>query len=202
MKQLFLRLRYGILTKNPVFIQMLGLCPALAATNTVKNAIGMGLAVLFVLTCSNLLVSLLRSLISPQIRLIAYMIIIAGFVSIVDLLIQAYFHNLSASLGVFIPLIISNCMILGRADEYASKVNPVKALFDGLGMGLGFLIALISIASIREILGNGSFFGIHIPIFNGDFKPASIFLHAPGGFLVLAFVIAAVQKWSKKEAKR
>jgi len=202
MKQLFERLRYGILTKNPVFIQMLGLCPALAATNTVKNAIGMGLAVLFVLTCSNLLVSLLQNFISPQIRLISYMIIIAGFVSIVDLLIQAYFHNLSAALGVFIPLIISNCMILGRAEEYASKVKPMKALFDGLGMGLGFLIALIVIASLREILGNGSFLGIHIPLFSENFKPASIFLHAPGGFLALAFVIAAVQKWSKKEAKR
>ncbi len=146
----------GVFRENPVFAIALGLCPALAVTSTVWNAIGMGFGVIFVLVCSNVIISLLRNFIPDEVHIPAYIVVIASFVTIVELLMKAYLPSLAASLGIFIPLIVVNCVILGRAEAFASKNTPFDSLLDGLGMGLGFTIALIAIALVREVLGSGS----------------------------------------------
>ncbi|MBE6575385.1 MAG: electron transport complex subunit E [Ruminococcaceae bacterium] len=191
-KQYLRQLKEGILDNNPALIQLLGLCPTLAVTTSVNNAFGMGMAATAVLICSNLFISLLRKFIPKQVRIAAYIVIISGFVTAVELLMKAYLPELDRALGLFIPLIVVNCIILARAEAFASKNGPVASVVDGLSMGLGFTFALMLIASVREILGAGSFWGI--PLFGENFRPALIFIMPPGAFLTLGFILAGVQK--------
>ena len=187
MKALWERIYNGIIKENPAFILMLGMCPTLAVTTSAINGLGMGLSSLVVLAISNVVISLLRKVIPDEVRLPAFIVIVASFVTVVELLMEAYMESLYASLGIYIPLIVVNCIILGRAEAYASKNPPLLSLFDGLGMGLGFTIALVIIGSIRELLGAGSIFGIALP---GNYEPIAFFVRAPGAFLVLAIVVA------------
>lgn len=175
----------GLWKENPVFVMMLGLCPVLAVTNTAMNALAMGLATTFVLICSGLLVSLLRKVIPKQVRIASYIIIIATFVTMADYLIQAISLELYQALGAFIQLIVVNCIILGRAEAYASKNPPLPAIINGAGMGLGFTFALLCLGVVREILGSGTLFGW--ALMPEAFQPWSIFVLPPGGFFVLAF---------------
>lgn len=190
----------GLFTDNPVLIQLLGMCPTLATSTSLVNAIGMGLSATFVLVCSNVLISLLRKFIPQKIRIAAYIVIIAGFVTLVDMLLEAYFNSIYNALGVFIPLIVVNCIILARAESFASKNKVLPSLMDGVVMGLGFTFALSILGAIREILGSGSLLGFKL---FGGVAPLSVFALPAGGFLALGFVIAAVQFISnrKKEAK-
>ena len=188
----------GLLTKNPVTVQLLGMCSTLAITTSLFNGLGMGLAVTVILICSNVLISALRKVIPSQIRIAAYIVIIAGFVTIVDLLLQAYLQALSESLGVFIPLIVVNCIILGRAEAFASKNGVIASALDGLFQGFGYTVALVIVCVIRELLGSGTFGG---GILNGgegiriipEGFPAMQMVMPVGGFLVLGFVIAGSQ---------
>ncbi len=175
----------GLWRENPVFVMMLGLCPVLAVTNTAVNALSMGLATTFVLLCSGVLVSVLRNLIPKQVRIASYIIIIATFVTIVDYAIQAVSLDLYRALGAFIQLIVVNCIILGRAEAFASKNPVVSAFVNALGMGLGFTFALLCLGVVREVLGSGSLFGY--ALFGPDFQPWAVFVLPPGGFFVLAF---------------
>ena len=192
----------GLLTKNPVLVQLLGMCSTLAITTSLFNGIGMGLAVTAILICSNVLISALRNFIPSQIRIAAYITIIAGFVTIVDLVLQAFIPALSASLGVFIPLIVVNCIVLGRAEAFASKNSVAASAVDGLCQGIGYTVALIIVCVIRELLGKGTFGG---GILNGGEGirlipaqfPAMQMVMPVGGFLVLGFVIAGSQKLMK-----
>ena len=180
----------GFFKENPTLILVLGCCPTLAVTTSVTNALGMGAATTFVLLMSNMLISALKNVIPDKVRIPSYIVIIATFVSMIDLLIQGFLPSLSASLGVFIPLIVVNCIVLGRAEAFANKNTVFDSLLDGLGMGIGFTIALTLIGAIREILGSGSIMGF-------QFIPAEyhilIFVLAPGAFLVFGFVMAAVR---------
>ena len=187
MKAYWERIHNGIVKENPAFILMLGMCPTLAVTTSAINGLGMGLSSLVVLAISNVVISLLRKMIPDEVRLPAFIVIVASFVTVVELLMEAYMESLYAALGIYIPLIVVNCIILGRAEAYASKNPPLLSLFDGLGMGLGFTVALVIIGSIRELLGAGSIFGIALP---GNFEPIAFFVRAPGAFLVLAIVVA------------
>ncbi|MBE6606224.1 MAG: electron transport complex subunit E [Ruminococcaceae bacterium] len=182
----------GILKENPVFILILGTCPTLATTNNVIGAFGMGIAALAVLVCSNILISLLRKIIPDNVRIPCYIVIIAGFVTIVEMVVKAFFPALYEMLGVYLALITVNCIILGRAEMFASKNNVVRSALDGLGMGIGFTLALCAMATIREVLGAGSFAGIAIP-FMTDYK-IEFFIKAPGGMLVYGLLIALVYK--------
>lgn len=187
MKAYWERIYNGVVKENPAFILMLGMCPTLAVTTSAINGLGMGLSSLVVLAISNVVISLLRKVIPDEVRLPAYIVIVASFVTVVELLMEAYLESLYAALGIYIPLIVVNCIILGRAEAYASKNPPLLSLFDGLGMGLGFTVALVIVGSIRELLGAGSIFGIALP---GNFEPIAFFVRAPGAFLVLAVVVA------------
>ncbi|MFO7726125.1 MAG: electron transport complex subunit E [Oceanipulchritudo sp.] len=185
----------GLWRDNPVFVMLLGLCPVLAVTNTAMNALAMGIATTFVLLSSGVLVSLLRKLIPKQVRIASYIIIIATFVTIADYAIMAISLDLYNALGAFIQLIVANCIILGRAEAYASKNQVVNAFVNGLGMGLGFTFALLCLGVVREILGSGTLFGLSL--FGADFQPWAIFVLPPGGFFVLAFwlfLFAVVRK--------
>ncbi len=182
------RIKNGILTENPVLILMLGMCPTLAVTTSAINGLGMGVSTMLVLIFSNTIISALRNVIPDQVRLPAYIVITASLVTVVDLLMQAYTPSLYGALGIYIPLIVVNCIILGRAEAYASKVTPDMAAFDGLGMGLGFTIALTVIGLVREFIGAGTAFG-HT-VFPEGFEPVGIFVKAPGAFLVIGFIIA------------
>jgi len=173
----------GLWEENPVFVMLLGMCPVLAVTNSAINALAMGLATTFVLLCSSSLVSLLRKLIPKQVRIATYIVIIATFVTIVDYSIQAISLDLYNALGAFIQLIVVNCMILGRAEAYASKQRLGATVINGLGMGVGFTIALLCLGSVREILGAGSLFGF--PLFAENFQPWVVMILPPGGFFVL-----------------
>ena len=175
----------GLWRENPVFVMLLGLCPVLAVTNTAMNGLAMGLATTFVLVCSGVLVSLLRKLIPKQVRIASYIIIIATFVTIADYAIQAISLDLYRALGAFIQLIVVNCIILGRAEAYASKNKVPNAFINALGMGLGFTFALLCLGVVREVLGSGALFGV--ALFGPAFQPWSIFVLPPGGFFVLAF---------------
>lgn len=186
----------GLIKENPTFVLMLGMCPTLAVTTGVVNGIGMGLSTTAVLICSNLVISMLRKFIPNKIRIASYIVIVAGFVTIVEMLLKAYLPSLSESLGIYIPLIVVNCIILGRAEAFASKNDVVSSLFDGLGMGLGFTAALTLIASVREILGAGTFAGISL--FGDGFQPASIMILPPGAFLTLGILIAIINSISRK----
>ena len=201
----------GLLTKNPVTVQLLGMCSTLAITTSLFNGIGMGVAVTIILTCSNILISALRKVIPNQIRIAAYITIIAGFVTVVDLLLQAFIPALSESLGVFIPLIVVNCMVLGRAEAFASKNGVLAAAVDGLCQGIGYTVALVIVCVIRELLGSGTFGGgllgpggAGIQIIPQPF-PAMQLVMPVGGFLVLGFVIAGSQwlmKYIEKKNKK
>ena len=193
-------LKEGLLTKNPVTVQLLGMCSTLAITTSLFNGLGMGLAVTIILICSNVLISALRKVIPSQIRIAAYIVIIAGFVTIVDLLLQAYLQALSESLGVFIPLIVVNCIILARAEAFASKNPVLPSAVDGIAMGLGFTFALCVLGAIREVLGAGSLLGFRI--LPEAYPDMVIFILPAGAFLTLGFVIAAVQKISSIAARR
>lgn len=195
-----MQVKSGILDNNPVLVQLLGMCPTLATTTSVKNAVGMGIAATAVLICSNLFISLLRKFIPKQVRIAAYIVIISGFVTAVELLMKAYLPELDRALGLFIPLIVVNCIILARAEAFASKNGPAASIVDGFSMGLGFTVALVLIATVREILGTGCFCGI--PLFGEAFKPAIIFILPPGAFLTLGFIIAAVQKIANTRADK
>jgi electron transport complex protein RnfE len=173
----------GLWKENPVFVMMLGLCPVLAVTNTVENSLGMGAATLFVLVCSNALISALRNFIPKQIRITTYIVIIATFVTLVDYIIQAISLDLYNKLGAFIQLIVVNCLILGRAEAYASKNSFGKSVISALGMGLGFSLALVMLGGIRELLGAGQLLGIQV--FSTHFEPWVIMILPPGGFIVL-----------------
>ena len=186
----------GLIKENPTFVLMLGMCPTLAVTTGVINGIGMGLSTTAVLICSNIVISLLRKFIPGKIRIASYIVIVAGFVTVVEMLLKAYAPALSQSLGIYIPLIVVNCIILGRAEAFASKNGVVASAFDGLGMGIGFTVALSLIASVREILGAGTFAGIQV--FGDSFQPASIMILPPGAFLTLGILIAIINAVSKK----
>ena len=186
----------GIITNNPVLVQLIGMCPTLATSTSLENGLGMGLAATAVLICSNVMVSILRKIIPQKIRIASYVVIISGFVTAIEMLMKAYLPDLADSLGLFIPLIVVNCIILARAEAFASKNGPVESAVDGLSMGLGFTFALALLASVREILGNGTIYGI--PVFGDSFQPASIMIMPAGAFLVLGFIIAAFQKILKK----
>ena len=200
----------GLLTKNPVTVQLLGMCSTLAITTSLFNGIGMGLAVTIITICSNVLISALRKVIPNQIRIAAYITIIAGFVTVVDLLLQAFIPALSESLGVFIPLIVVNCMVLGRAEAFASKNGVLASAVDGLCQGIGYTVALVIVCIIRELLGSGTFGGgllgpggAGIQIIPQPF-PAMQLVMPVGGFLVLGFVIAgsqALMKYLEKKNK-
>ncbi len=191
MKGILKQLKEGILTNNPTFVQLIGMCPTLAVTTSLDNGIGMGLAATAVLICSNIVISLLRKVIPSKVRIACYVVIIAGFVTAVDLLLQAYVPALSESLGLFIPLIVVNCIILARAEAFASKNKVLPSAIDGLGMGLGFTCALSILSAIREILGNGTLLGYSL--FGASFEPAIIMILPTGGFLTLGTVIAVIQ---------
>ena len=189
MSTLLSNLKKGIIDENPTFVQVLGMCPTLAVTTSAFNGLGMGLSVPAVLMGSNLVISLLRKVIPDKIRIPAFVVVIATFVTVIDLLLQAFFYDtLYQSLGLFIPLIVVNCIILGRAEAFASKNPPVSSVFDGLGMGLGFTMALTILGIIRELLGAGTFFGLKIT--PASFQPAVIMIMAPGAFLVLGILLA------------
>lgn len=186
----------GIWKENPIFRLLLGLCPALAVTTGVEYAVGMGLSATFVLVCSNMVVSLLRNVIPEKTRLPCFIVVIATFVTIVDLALNAYFHDIHKNLGIFIPLIVVNCMILGRAEAFASKRKLFPSLVDGLGMGLGFTIGLVALATVREILGSGTFFGVAIA--GASFTPILLFVLPPGAFISLGFLLAGMNLIEKR----
>ncbi len=186
------RIWNGLYVENPVFCLVLGMCPTLAVTTSAQNAVGMGLSTTVILTLSNLLISLLRKIIPSRMRMPAYIVIIASFVTIVDFLMQGFTPALYDSLGIYIPLIVVNCIIMGRAEAYAGKMPPVNALFDGLGMGLGFTAALVLIGSVREIIGAGTWFNIKIT--PAAYTPVNIFVLAPGAFFVLALFVAVMNR--------
>ena len=199
--------REGLLTKNPVTVQLLGMCSTLAITTSLFNGIGMGLAVTIILICSNVLISALRKVIPSQIRIAAYIVIIAGFVTIVDLLLQAFLPDLAESLGVFIPLIVVNCIILGRAEAFASKNGVLASAVDGLCQGIGYTVALVIVCVIRELLGAGTFGGGLLNGGNGiriipEGYPAMQLVMPVGGFLTLGFVIAGSQWLMRKLENR
>ena len=189
----------GILKENPVFVLLLGLCPTLAVTVSVKNAIGMGLAATFVLVCSNVIVSLFGRFFPSKIRIPCFVVVIATFVTMVEMIMGAYLPELNAALGIFIPLIVVNCIILGRAEAFASRHGVWRSLLDGLGMGLGFGLALIIISTLREVIGSGTFLGITITnaySAQGYLQPIAAFVMAPGAFIVIALILGTLQ-WRK-----
>lgn len=188
----------GLIKENPVLVLILGTCPTLAVTTMASNGIGMGLAATFVLVCSNIVISLLKNIIPDKVRIPCYIVIIAGFVTLLSSLMEAFLPDLYESLGLFLQLIVVNCIILGRAEMFASKHGVAASALDGLGMGLGFTLALLIIGSIREILGSGTWFGITLTA--NLFAPISIFILAPGGFLVYGCVIALVNKLTNGKA--
>ncbi len=189
----------GLYKENPVFRLMLGLCPVLAVSTSVDNAIGMGAAATFVLVCSNTVISIIKKAVPDKIRIPIFIMVIATFVTIVQLVMAAFFPALNKALGIFIPLIVVNCIILGRAEAFASKNNLIFSIIDGLGMGIGFTLALSIIATFREILGNGTWLGN--PIFTDSFQPAIIMILAPGAFITIGYLIAFLNWIDNKRIK-
>ena len=198
MKAYWERIYNGVVKENPSFILMLGMCPTLAVTTSAMNGLGMGLSSLVVLAISNVVISLLRKVIPDEVRLPAYIVIVASFVTVVELLMQAYMQSLYAALGIYIPLIVVNCIILGRAEAFASKNPPMLSLFDGLGMGLGFTLAITLISSIRELFGAGTLFGVQV--MPESYLPMGILVKPAGGFIVLGLTLALVNKLLPKKA--
>ncbi len=192
MKVILERLYNGIIKENPTFVLMLGMCPTLAVTTSAVNGIGMGLSTCAVLMLSNLIISLLRRHIPDRVRMPAFIVVVASFVTVVDLLMQAYVRSIYGALGLYIPLIVVNCIILGRAESYASKNPPLASFADGLGMGLGFTGALTIIGALRELLGSGTLFGF--TVMPASYEPIAILVMAPGAFFVLAALTAIQNK--------
>ena len=188
------RILNGLLTENPTFILMLGMCPTLAVTTSLTNAVGMGVSTTAVLVICNLVISLVRKLIPDDVRLPAFIVIAASFVTVTEMVMKAYFVELNASLGVYIPLIVVNCIILGRAEAYASKNPPLAATMDGIGMGLGFTVGLILISFFRELFGAGTLFGKQV--MPAAFQPIGILVKAPGAFLVLGLLVLLMNVFS------
>ncbi len=194
------RLKCGIIIENPTFVQMLGMCPTMAVTTSAINGIGMGLTTTVILILSNMMISALRKVIPDKVRIPAYIVIVASFVTIVQFLLQGFVPSLYDSLGIYIPLIVVNCIILGRAESYASKYNVWLSMFDGIGMGLGFTIGLTSIGIFRELFGNGTVFGIRL--MPSSYEPMTILILAPGAFFVLACLVAVQNKVRIEKAKK
>jgi electron transport complex protein RnfE len=189
----------GLWKQNPVFVQVLGMCPTLAITNTVQNCVAMGLATLFVLVCSNALVSMVRRIVPKEVRIATYILLIATAVTVVDYLVKAISVPVYRALGPFIPLIVANCLILGRAEAFASK-NPVwAAILDGAGVGIGFTFGLSCIGAIREVLGAGTF--LNFPVFGANFEPWVLFQLPPGGFFTLAMWLAVSNFWKLRKRR-
>ncbi len=184
----------GIVKENPTFVLLLGMCPTLGTTSSALNGMGMGLATMFVLICSNVVISSIKNLVPDMVRIPVFVVVIASFVSLLQMLMQAYTPDLYAKLGLFIPLIVVNCILLGRAEAFAAKNTPLLSFFDGLGMGLGFTIALTLLGAIREFLGTGKLFNIEIM---PEQYGMLVFVLAPGAFIVLGFLIAVVNRLKK-----
>ena len=193
---IFNDIKNGLIDENPTFVQLIGMCPTLAVTTSAISGLSMGLATTAVLVGSNLVISLLRKAIPDKIRIPAYVVIIATFVSIIEMVMHAYVPALYSSLGLYIPLIVVNCIILARAEAFASKNNVIRSIADGIGMGLGFTVALTILASVRELLGAGSIFGLQV--FGQAFKPAILMILPPGAFLALGILIALINVLKKK----
>ena len=189
----------GIIKENPVLVLVLGTCPTLATTTSVSTAIGMGIAAAIVLICSNILISLLRKIIPDSVRIPCYIVVIAGFVSVVQMLVQAYFQDLYNALGVYLPLIVVNCIILGRAEMFASKHSVGESALDGIGMGIGFTLTLVVMATLREVVGAGTFAGIPVPFFSSYNIP--ILTQTPGGFFIFGCLIALVARITHGKVK-
>lgn len=200
MKQLIERLYNGIVKENPIFTQVIGMCPTLAVTTSVENALGMGLATTVVLVCSNATISLVRKVIPAKIRIPSFIVIIASFVTVIELLLEAYIPALYGSLGIFLPLIVVNCLILARAEAFASKNTVISSVFDGLGMGLGFTVALSILGAVRELLGTGNI--LNIPIMPAAYQPAIIMILAPGAFFTLGILMALLNVYKSKKPAR
>ena len=194
MKKIFMN---GIFKENPTFSLFLGMCPTLAVTTAAFNGVGMGLSTMAVLICSNVFISLLRKFIPEKVRIAAYVVVIASFVTVVEMVLKAYAPAVSESLGLYIPLIVVNCIILGRAEAFASKNGALASAVDGLGMGIGFTLALTLIGSVREILGAGTFFGISL--FGESFQPVTIMILPPGAFLTLGIIVMVINIISAKK---
>jgi len=190
----------GLWKQNPVFVQVLGMCPTLAVTNSVRNALAMGLATMFVLVCSNALISIVRKLVQKQVRIATYILIIATFVTIVDYMIKAISVPVYKALGPFIALIVVNCIILGRAEAFASKNTLGKSILDGVGMGIGFFIALLCLGGVREVLGAGTFLGV--PLFGPNYQPWVLFLLPAGGFFTLATWLLIFTAYKERKDRR
>lgn len=184
----------GVIKSNPALVLMLGMCPTLAVTTSASNGFGMGVSTMAVLIVSNMLISLLRKIIPDAVRLPAYIVVVASLVTVVEMITQAYLPGLYSSLGLYIPLIVVNCIILGRAEAFASQNKPIPSIFDGIGMGLGFTLALVAIGTFRELLGAGSVFGFQV--MPESYQPIAIFVKAPGAFLVIAIIIAVMNAFS------
>lgn len=187
----------GIVKENPTFVLLLGMCPTLGTTSSALNGMGMGLATAFVLICSNVVISLIKNLIPDMVRIPAYVVVIASFVTLLQMVMQAYVPGLYATLGLFIPLIVVNCILLGRAEAFAAKNGAIPSFFDGLGMGLGFTIALTILGGVREFLGTGKFFGF--TIMHEDYGML-VFVLAPGAFIALGYLIAIVNRIKKAKS--
>ncbi len=189
----------GIIDENPILVLMIGLCPLLAVSGTANDAFGMGVATIFALVSSNLLVSLIRNHVPPQIRIPIFIVIISSFVTLIENIMHAYQPELYKNLGIFVPLIVVNCMILGRSEAFASRHRPVQALVDGLGMGLGFILVITLLGAVREILGNGTvtLFNRELVSLGEHYQPALLFIMPPGGFLALGFLMALKKKYWK-----
>ena len=200
MKKYVERLWNGLIKENPVLVLMLGMCPALAVSTQAANGIGMGLSTLAVLVLSNLVISCLRKVIPDQVRLPAYIVIVASLVTVTELLIEAYLPSVYEALGIYIPLIVVNCIILGRAEAFANKNKPLLSVMDGIGMGLGFTVALTLAGLVREVLGNGSAFGVRI--LPESWEPMGIFVQPPGAFLVIALFIIIMNAIGIKTRQR
>lgn len=190
----------GIWRENPVLIQMLGLCPALAVTNTVENALAMGVATFFVLFCSSLLVSSFKRFIPQEVRISTFILIIATFVTIADMTLEAIVPEIHKALGAFIALIVVNCIILGRQEAFASKNSVPRALLDAVGTGIGFIIAMFLMGALREVVGYGSFLGY--PLFGGSYEPWIIMILPPGGFLSIGFILIVLNWWQRRQLER
>ena len=184
----------GIINENPIFVLLLGMCPTLGTTSSAINGMGMGLATMFVLICSNFVISSVKNLIPDMVRIPAYIVIIASFVTVLQMVMQAYMPGLYSSLGLFIPLIVVNCIVLGRAEAFAAKNNPIASMFDGMGMGLGFTLALTLLGAVRELMGTGKIFDM--PLYGEEYGML-LFVLPPGAFIALGYLIAVINRMKK-----
>lgn len=200
MKEFVNRLKTGLFIENPVFMQVLAMCPTLATSTSVKNAVGMGVASTVVLIGSNAVISLIRKIVPDKIRIPSYIVVIATFVTLIQFLLEAYIPSLYTSLGIFLPLIVVNCIILGRAEAYASKNKVLPSIFDGIGMGLGFTLALLVLSTFREVLGNGTWYGMQV--FPKAYVQNMVMTSAPGAFITLGCLLAGINQFKISKSKK